>query len=159
MTHSIDTAHAPHRGFGGLSTRQLVEIVTGIAVIVVLGVAAFAFFNSTETPITDTAVDTATLGLITHSALDPFETQFVTPQDTAIDAATLELITHSALDPFETQFVTPPGTAIDTATLELITHSALDPFETQFVTPQGTTVEELSDLIVEGSAYPMPEFL
>ena len=159
MSHYIDTKHAQHWGTGRLSFRQLVEIVIGIAVIVVRGVAAFAFVNSTGTPVSDTAVDAATLELITHSALDPFETQFVTPQDTAIDAATLELITHSALDPFETQFVTPPGTAIDTATLELITHSALDPFETQFVTPQGTIVEELSDLIVEGSAYPMPEFL
>jgi hypothetical protein len=133
MTHSIDTAHAPHRGLGGLSTRQLVEMVIGIAVVVVLGIGAFAFVNSTETPIADTAVDAGTLELITHSALDPFETQFVSPQaNTAVDAATLELITHSALDPFETQFVSPQ---VDTA------------------------VGGPSDLNVEGAAYPRPEFL
>ena len=103
MTHSIDTAHGPHRGSGRFSTLQLVEMVIGIAVVVVLGVAAFAFFNSTETPIASTPVGTATL--------------------------------------------------------EVITHSALDPFETQMVTPQADTVDEPSDLNVEGTVYPRPEFL
>ena len=103
MSHYIDTQHAPKRGVAKLSGRQLVEIITGVAVVIALVVATYAYVNTAE-PIADsrTAAGSATLTGVEHSALDPFETQFVSPQvDTAINPATLELITHSALDPFE----------------------------------------------------------
>ena len=81
MSHYIDTKQTPHAGFGKLSVRQRFEILVGVAVIVVLGVAAFAYVNSADSPdgALGASAATAPLTMVTHSALDPFETQFVSP--------------------------------------------------------------------------------
>jgi hypothetical protein len=74
ISHYIDTQHAQKRGIGGLSGRQLVEIFTGVAVVVALVVAAYAYVNTAE-PVSNsgTAAGSATLTRVAHSALDPFE--------------------------------------------------------------------------------------
>lgn len=91
MTHSIDTAHAPHKGFGGLSNRQLVEIIIGIAIVAVLVIAAVAYVNNAETSVDDVAV--------------PSELQTV-PQVQSV-AGVVDPVSHGVADPFETQFVSP----------------------------------------------------
>jgi hypothetical protein len=51
-----------------------VEIFTGVAVVVALVVAAYAYVNTAE-PVSNsgTAAGSATLTRVAHSALDPFE--------------------------------------------------------------------------------------
>lgn len=56
MSHYIDTPQASCGGSTGLSTRQRWEIAVGVIVAVALGIAAFAFVNSTESPVAEQAV-------------------------------------------------------------------------------------------------------
>ena len=135
MSHYIDTKQTHHWGARRLSGRQLLEIVTGVAVVVALVIAAFAYVNTAE-PIASsgTAERTEPLTMVTHGALDPFEAQYVSPR---LQAAI--------------------GT--DTEPLTMVTHGALDPFETQFVSPlNGLDAGAPADSIDQGSPNPMPEF-
>jgi hypothetical protein len=168
MSHYIDTKQTPHWGPARLSGRQLLEIITGVVVVVALGVAAFAYVNTAE-PIasSSTAVRSAPLTIVAHSALDPFETQNVSPRlHTTIGtgSAPLTMVTHSALDPFETQNVSPRlqatiGASAGTAPLTMVTHSALDPVETQNVSPRGDPgAGAPSQPAEEGSSNALPEF-
>ncbi|MCL1587620.1 MAG: hypothetical protein M3092_04310 [Actinomycetia bacterium] len=168
MSHYIDTNQAPHGGLGKLSVRQTLEIIVGVLVVIALGVAAFAYVNTTE-PIASSgsAAGTAPLTMVAHSALDPFETQNVSPQVQATIGATarpatLTIVTHSALDPFEAQHVSPQVRAAigtETAPLAMLTHSALDPFETQYVSPPGVPdADAPSQPAEEGSSNALPEF-
>jgi len=145
MSHYINTQHAPKRSVGTLSGRQLLEIITGVAVVIALVVAAYAYVNTAD-PIASsgTAVRPAPLAMVAHDALSPFEAQHVSPRlQSAIGAtaspAPLTMVAHSALDPFETQFAAPHGDldiGAGTAPLTMVTHNAPDPFEAQHASPQ-----------------------
>jgi len=137
MSRYINTQHAPKRSVGTLSGRQLVEIITGVAVVIALVVAAYAYVNTAD-PIASsgTAVRPAPLSMVAHDALSPFEAQHVSPR------------LQSAI-----------GATAGTAPLTIVAHSALDPFETQFASPQSNLeIAVPSQPAEEGSSNPLPEF-
>ena len=116
MSHYIEPTQAPHGGFGKLSTRQLVEIIVGVAAVIALGIAAFALVNNVESSVVELANPSAvqsaagTANLVTHGALDPFETELISRQlasgvDATAGSSPLPIVTHGALDPLETQLI------------------------------------------------------
>jgi len=181
MSHYIDTPQASYGGSVGLSNRQRWEIVIGVIVAVVVGLAAFAFVSNT--PVAEPVAQPATQSyaaaddLATRTVVPTVES-YVTADDLAArsSAAVSGSVTQSALDPFELRSGSASGALGAGAIVEqsiadalelrsgsasgaaagttggVVAQSALDPFETRSGSSQGQSGVEAE------TQYPRPEY-